>query len=83
MAQMIQHFRAPLLQFLLSSASRTASRLLAEMIQPQRILQSVLDHNLKFSLGPDNIIGIPNKQEVAWKTMPTFPKNGLRMFVFV
>ncbi|KAM7319173.1 hypothetical protein ACRRTK_022285 [Alexandromys fortis] len=67
MAQMHQRFRASLLQFLLSSASRTASRLLAEIIQPQRILQSGLglDHNPKFSLGPHKITSTPNQQEVA------------------
>ena len=64
-AQMTQCLRAPLLQFPLSSASTTASELLAEMIQPHRILQSGLDHNPKFSLGPHKIISIPNHQQVA------------------
>ena len=70
---MIQHFRAPLLNFLLSSASRTASRLLAEMTKYHKIFQSGLDHNHKFSLGPHKIISAPNHQEVDKKTMPIFP----------
>ena len=44
---------------------RTASRLQVEMNKPQRIIQSVLDHNLKFSLGPHNIISAPKQKEVA------------------
>ena len=61
----------------LSSTSRTVSRLLVEIIKPHRIFQSGLDHNSKFSLGPRKIISAMNHQEVAWKTMATFPKNGL------
>ena len=75
MAQMIQHFRGPLLGFPLSSASRTLSRLLAEMIKPHIIFHSGLNHNSKFSLGPRKIISASNQQEVAWKTMLTFPKK--------
>ena len=47
-----------------------------------RILQSWLDYNSKFSLGPHKIISAPNQPEVAWNTMPTFPKNGLWIFSF-
>ena len=64
-AQMTQHFRASLLKFPLSSTSRTASRLLTEMIQPHRILQSGLNQNPKFSLGPHKIISTLNQQEVS------------------
>ena len=48
-----------------------------------RILQSELDYNSKFSLGPHKIISTPNQQEVAWNTTPTFPTNGLWVFSFV
>ena len=67
----------------LSSSSRTGSRLLPEMIKTHRILQSGLDYNSKFSLGPHKIISAPNQQEVAWNTTPTFPTNGLWVFSFV
>ena len=46
------------------------------MIKTHKILQSGLDHNSKFSLGPHKIISAPNQQEVAWNTTPTFPRNG-------
>ena len=58
----------------LRSTSRMDSRLLPEMIKTHRILQSGLDYNSKFSLGPHKIISAPNQQEVAWNTTPTFPK---------
>ena len=67
----------------LSSSSRTDLRLLPEMIKTHRILQSGLDHNSKFSLGPHKIISTPNQLEVAWNTTPTFPKNGLWIFSIV
>ena len=67
----------------LSFTSRTDSRLLPEMIKTHRILQSGLDYNFKFSLGPHKIISAPNQQEVAWNTMSTFPKHGLYIFSFV
>ena len=57
-------------------------KLLPEMIKTRRILQSGLDHNSKFSLGPHKIMSAPNKQEVAWNTIPSFPKNGLWIFSF-
>ena len=66
-----------------SSSSRAGSRLLPEMIKTHRILQSELDYNSKFSLGPHKIISDPNQQEVAWNTTPTFPTNGLWVFFFV
>ena len=62
---MIQNFRVPLLEFPLSSTSRTASRLLAKTIKTHRILQSGLDYNPKFSLGPHKIIRVLSQQEVA------------------
>ena len=65
------------------SSSRTGSRLLPEMIKTHRILQSGLDHNSKFSLGPHKIISALNQLEVAWNTTPTLPKNGLWIFSFV
>ena len=62
---------------LLSSTSRTPSRLLTEMIQPYRILLSGLDHNPQFSLGRHKIISTSSQQEVAKKTTQTCPKDGL------
>ena len=49
-------------------------KMLPEIIKTYRILQSGLAHNSKFSLGPHKIISVPNQLEVAWNTMPTFPK---------
>ena len=40
-------------------------KMLPEMIRTHRILQSGLDYNSKFSLGPHKIISAPNQQEVA------------------
>ena len=50
-------------------------KMLPEMTKNHRTLQSGLDHNSKFSLGLNKIIRTPNQREVAWKTMPTFPKK--------
>ena len=72
---MIQRFRGPLLEFPLSSTSRTVLRLLVKMIKTHRIFQSGLDHNSKFSLGSHKIISTPNQQEVAWNTISTFPST--------
>ena len=80
---MIQHFRGSLLEFLLSSTFKTASRLLAEMIKLQKIYLSGLGDNIKFSLDSHKIIRALNEQEVAYKTMYTIPKIGLWMLVFV
>ena len=62
---------------------KNTSKTVVEMIKCHRILQSGFDSIFKFPLVSCKIISAPNQQEVAWKTMPTFPKNGLWMFVFV
>ena len=59
------------MEFPLTSIPRAVSRMLAEIIKPNRIL----DHNSKFSLGPNKIISTTNQQEVSWKTTSTFPKK--------
>lgn len=51
MIQMIQNFETPLFNFPLSSVTRTASRLITEMVQPHRMFQSGLDHKPKFIFG--------------------------------
>lgn len=61
MTQMIQHYKAPLLLYLLSSAYKTVSRMLIEMILTPRIVQSGLDYNTKFSQVFPKIISAPNQ----------------------
>ena len=51
------------------------------MTKTHRILQSGLDYNSKFSLGPHKNISAPNQLEVAWNTTPLSQKMNYEYFL--
>ena len=71
----IQHLKIPLLQSPPNSASREVPRLLAQMIQPHRILHSGLDHNPKFSQGPPKMPVLTNNRKQSRENNVHIPKR--------